>query len=128
MIRGIGIDLVEIERVRALLARHGDRARRRLFTPGELADCEERADPAECLAARLAAKEAALKALGVGKGPGLLWTDLETRRSESGQPIIELSGRAREYAERLGVTRATLSLSHEAGIACAMIVFEGSLP
>jgi holo-[acyl-carrier protein] synthase len=125
MIVGIGIDLVQVERVRAVLARHGERARRRLFTPQELAECDGRADPVECLAARFAAKEAVLKALGVGKVPGVLWTDLEVRRADSGCPSIELAGAARRLAERLGVTRASVSLSHEAGIACAMVVLEG---
>jgi holo-[acyl-carrier protein] synthase len=125
MIVGIGIDLVEIERVRATIALHGERARRRLFTPRELKDCDDRPDPGECLAARFAGKEAALKALGTGKGPGLRWTDVEIVRSGTSPPRLELSSEARAQADRLGVQRTWVSLSHEAGLACAIVVLEG---
>lgn len=127
MILGIGIDLVETQRVREALARHGERARRRLFTQRELADCDGRADPGECLAARFAAKEAALKALGTGKLPSIRWTDLEVLRAGSGRPQLELAGEAQAEAGRLGVTRVWVSMSHEAGLACAFVVLEGGL-
>ncbi len=124
MIVGIGIDLVEVERLRAALARHGERARRRLFTSREVRECEERTDPDQCLAARFAAKEAALKALGSGKQPAIRWTDLEVVRAESGAPRLELGGGARALAQRMGVARAWVSLSHEAGLAIALVVLE----
>ncbi len=125
MIVGIGIDLVHIQRLRSALERHGERLRRRLFTAGELADCESQRDPAECLAARFAAKEAALKALGTGKIAGFRWTDLEVRRSGSGRPRMALSGRARERGEEIGVRRLWVSLSHDGGQAVALVVLEG---
>ena len=125
MIVGIGIDLVETRRVRQALARHGERARRRLFSPRELADCDGRADPGECLAANFAAKEAALKALGTGKLSTIRWTDLEVLRTGSGSPELELAGEARAQAERLGASKAWVSMSHEAGLACAVVVLEG---
>ena len=125
MIVGIGIDLVETQRVRRMLARHGERARRRLFSARELADCEARADDSECLAASFAAKEAALKALGTGKLPTIRWTDLEVTRSQSGRPQLELGGEARALAESLGATKVWVSMSHEAGLACAVVVLEG---
>jgi holo-[acyl-carrier protein] synthase len=125
LIVGIGIDLVETQRLRQLLARHGERARRRLFSPRELADCDGRADPDECLAARFAAKEAALKALGTGKLPTVRWTDLEVTSDGLGRPQLELAGEARVQAERLGVTTVWVSMSHEAGLACAFVVMEG---
>ncbi len=118
------MDLVETQRVRQALARHGERARRRLFSPRELADCDGRADPGECLAARFAAKEAALKALGTGKLPTIAWTDLEVLRAGSERPQLELAGEARAQAERLGVTSVWVSMSHEAGLACAFVVLE----
>ena len=124
MIVGIGVDLVAVDRVRAMLERHGARARRRLFTPHELAECDDRADPSECLAARFAAKEAALKALGTGKRPDLRWTDVEVTRGDSGEPELELSGRVRVYAEQLGVSRVLVSLTHERGLAGAFVVLE----
>ncbi len=125
MIVGVGVDLVEVTRLRRTLARYGDRARRRLFTARELGDCEARPDPGECLAARFAAKEAALKALGTGKVSGIRWTDVEVVRAGSGLPQLELGRAARAQAERLGAVRARVSLSHEAGLACAMVVLEG---
>lgn len=125
MIVGIGIDLVSIDRVRAILTRHGERARRRLFTSLELADCDVRADVYSCLAARVAAKEAALKALGTGVGPGDRWTDAAVIRSISGCPELAFSGKPAERAKDMGVARVWVSLSHEAGIACAMVVLEG---
>ena len=125
MIVGMGIDLVRVERIKDLLERHGERARGKLFTADELADCDERIDPAECLAARFAAKEAALKALGSGKVPGIQWTDVEIRRADSGCPSLNLTGGARASADQLGVERTWVSLSHEAGLACAMVVLEG---
>jgi holo-[acyl-carrier protein] synthase len=127
LIVGIGIDLVETQRVRHALTRHGDRARRRLFSARELADCEERADAGECLAARFAAKEAALKALGTGKLPTIRWTDLEVFRTGAGRPQLELGGEARAQAERLGATKVWVSMSHEAGLACAVVVLEGEV-
>lgn len=125
MIVGIGIDLVETQRVRQVLARYGERARRRLFSPRELADCDDRANAAECLAASFATKEAALKALGTGKLPSIRWTDLEVLRTGTGRPQLELGGEARAHAQRLGATKVWVSMSHEAGLACAVVVLEG---
>ncbi len=125
MIVGMGLDLVQVERIRSALERHGDRFRRRLFTLRELADCEPRYDPAECLAVRFAAKEAALKAFGSGKISGFHWTDFEIRRSDSGRPVLTLSGSARRRAEELGVQGLWVSLSHDAGQAIALVVLEG---
>ncbi|NIR45191.1 MAG: holo-ACP synthase [Gemmatimonadetes bacterium] len=124
MIVGVGIDLVAIDRVRGLVERHGERGRRRLFAEGELKDCDGRIDPAECLAARFAAKEAALKALGTGKRPGLRWTEIEVVEGEGGRPDLALSGGVRARAERLGVTRVWVSLTHEGGVAGAIVVME----
>ncbi len=125
MIVGIGIDMVHVQRLRTALDRHGARMRRRLFTSGELADCDSQRDPTECLAARFAAKEAALKALGTGKIAGFRWTDLEIRRLASGQPTLALSGRAQQRGEEIGVRRLWVSLSHDGGKAVALVVLEG---
>ncbi len=125
MIVGVGIDLVQVERMRKALDRHGARLRERLFTRGELADCESQRDPAECLAARFAAKEAALKALGTGKVAGFRWTDLEIRRSDSGRPRLTFSGGARERGDEIGARRLWVSLSHDGGQAVALVVLEG---
>ncbi len=125
MIVGIGVDLVEIGRIREAVARHGERARRRFFTEDELTECDSRAKPEECLAVRFAAKEAALKALGTGKGPGFRWTDIEVTRDGSGPPQLKLGGVVLERAQRLGVERTSVSLSHEGDYACAVVLLEG---
>lgn len=125
MIVGIGVDLVEVRRVDRLLARHPERARRRLFTGTELQYCEGRANAMQCLAARIAAKEAAFKALGFGKGPGVAWTDIELSASASGAPSLRMFGRALSLAEELGAERFFVSITHDAGVACAVVVLEG---
>lgn len=126
MIVGVGIDLVEVPRVRALLTRFPQRAACRLFTPGERAACERRARPAECYAARFAAKEALLKALGVGLSGGIRWRDIEVRTDESGNPSLELSGRARQALRERGGRRVHLSFTHDGGAAAAVVVVEGA--
>ncbi len=126
MIVGVGVDLVAIVRVRQILERHGERARHRLFTSRELGECDPRADAGECLAARFAAKEAVLKALGTGKARGLRWTDIEVTSEDSGDPRIELAGEVQRRADVLGVNRTWVSLSHEGGLACAVVVLEST--
>lgn len=119
------MDLVSVSRIRAAIDRHGGRARRRLFTVRELADCDDRLDPAECMAARFAAKEAAFKAVGTGKGAGIRWTDVEVITEGGGRPRLELSGGTAERASALGTSQIHVTLSHEAGLACAFVVLEG---
>lgn len=127
MIAGVGVDLVSVERMHAILQRHGRRARRRLFTARELAECDARTHPAECLAARFAAKEAGLKALGCGKVAGTRWTDLEILRDPgSGAPRLEFSGATAKRAARRDVGRIWVSLTHDGGIACALVVLENA--
>lgn len=115
---------MDVRRIRALIARHRERALRRLFTEAEVEFCSGAGDPAGCLAARLAAKEATLKALGTGLGPGLRWRDVEVVRQETGKPGLRLSGGARMRAERLGTGHAWLSLSHEGELAGALVILE----
>jgi holo-[acyl-carrier protein] synthase len=126
MIVGVGIDVVEVARIQRILARHGDRALSRLFTAAEVETCAERVDRADCLAARFAAKEAALKALGSGKTPGIRWVDFEVTRASSGKPSLEFRSGARDRGDELGVDGIWLSLSHEGGYACAVVVLEST--
>ena len=113
-----GIDIIEISRVRGVLERYGQRFLDRIFTPAEIAYCRERAPN---LAARFAAKEATMKALGPGvRGVG--WKDIEVVRHESGAPSIELHGRAKQRAQRLGVQEVAISLSHSKDYAVASVV------
>lgn len=125
MILGLGIDLVDIERLEGVLGRHPERALQRLFTTGEREACLDRPQPHECLAARLAVKEAFLKAIGTGLRDGLRWTELDVRADPHGRPSLSVSGRARDRLEDLGVRRTHVSISHDAGAAVAVVILEG---
>lgn len=116
-----GIDLIEIPRLRAALARFGERFLERVFTPHEIAEC--RGQP-EALAACFAAKEAASKALGTGIGP-IGWREVEVRHRPSGEPYLVLYGRAADLAARLGLTTWTVSLTHSREMAAAVVVAFG---
>ena len=116
----IGVDIVEVPRFRALLARRPGIAER-LFTPDERAYAEARPDPTERLAARFAAKEAVMKALGAGFGD-VSFRDMEVVRAEGGQPGLRLQGRAAARARRAGVAGWHLSLSHTDHTAIAVVV------
>lgn len=122
MILGIGTDLVAVPRVEGALSRHRQRFLDRVFTPAEQADCLTRARPALHLAARLAAKEAAMKALGTGWGLGVRWQDVEVRSGAATPPTLRLAGSARARAEALGIRQAMVSLSHDGDYAIAMVV------
>ena len=122
MIVGLGLDLTEISRIAELLERWGDRFVERVFTEGEREFAFSRAEPARHLAARFAAKEAALKALSVP--PGLRWHEMEVTGGGDRPPVLELSGRAREAADRLGVDRVHLTISHDGDTAAAVVIAE----
>jgi holo-[acyl-carrier protein] synthase len=127
VILGLGIDVVEVARIRRLVGDGADpgTARRfleRCFTEGERRFCDARHDPATPYAARFAAKEAASKALGAPAG--IRWTDVEVEREE-GAPRLRLSGVAGTVARERGVTRIHLSLTHDGGVAAAVVVLEG---
>ncbi len=123
MILGVGIDLTPVDRMARLLERYPQRSAERLFTQREQAYCWARARPAEHFAARFAAKEATLKALGVPEG--LSWHELEVVSRSGAPPVLELHGRAKEAARSCGMTRAHLSLSHAGGQATAIVILEG---
>jgi holo-[acyl-carrier protein] synthase len=116
---GIGVDVVEIERVRRLL-RTRPSFRQRVFTPAEMAYCDGKASPAESYAARWAAREAARKALGGVRG--LRWQDISVERASTGAPHISLTGSAKARADRLGVSEVLVSFSHERSVATAFCV------
>ncbi len=125
MIVGFGMDVVEIARIARLLdgpAPRADRFLARCFTAAERAYCDARVDRAGRYAARFAAKEAAVKALGAPAG--LRWTDLEVSRAD-GAPALALRGAAAAAASGLGVGRVLLTISHDAGVAAAAVILEG---
>ena len=122
---GVGVDLVEVSRVGAIIADKGARVFERLLTPAERAYCESRPDPATHVAVRLAAKEAAYKALQGSEGArGIGWRDIEVIRASDGRPDLALSGLAQARARELGVRRVLLSLSHTHLAAVAVVVLE----
>jgi len=127
MIVGIGIDAVSIERVRraAGASERGMKFRARVFTDGERRTCESRTDPAECFAARFAAKEAVMKALGAD-GIAFAFRDIEVVRTKGGAPRVVLHGRVAERARSLGVTVIHMSLTHAEPLALASVVAEGA--
>jgi holo-[acyl-carrier protein] synthase len=105
--------------------RHGDRFLRRVYTDGEIHYCDSKANRVERYAARFAAKEAAMKALGTGWNHGVRWRDIEVSRLPGGRPTIQFHGKAAEFAARLGTTNIALSLSHTAEQAIAQVILEG---
>lgn len=122
---GVGVDLVEVERVRRMLAEKGTHVFDRLLTPDEAAYCRSRPDPTEHVAVRLAAKEAVYKALqGSEEARGIGWREIEVVREQDGRPQVTLHGLARRRAEELGGAQVMLSLSHthEAAMAVAIVV------
>ena len=125
MIVGTGTDLCEVERMeKALAAPYGNRLRERVFTPAEIAYAESKANRWERYAARFAAKEAGMKALGTGWRGGLGWQDLEVANLPSGRPTLRLHGKAAEIARELGVRNVNLSLTHTTQQALAIVIFE----
>jgi holo-[acyl-carrier protein] synthase len=124
MIVGTGIDIAEVPRIRQSIARFGDRFLQRIFTAGEIRYCDSKANRVERYAARFAAKEAAMKALGTGWSHGVRWRDCEVVRLPGGRPTITFHGRADEIAAKLGVKNAALSLSHTAEQAIAQVILE----
>ncbi len=124
MIAGTGIDLCEVHRIRQSIERHGDRFLQRVFTPGEIAYVERKANKYERYAARFAAKEAGMKALGTGWRRGVRFVDFEVANLPSGRPTLKLHGKAAEYAAQLGVNNISLSLTHTAENGMAFVIFE----
>ncbi len=124
MIFGIGVDLIEIERIQENLTKHGERFEAKVFTPVEREYCRRMPIPAQHYAARFAAKEAFLKALGTGWAKGITWRDVGIENLPSGMPRLSISGRAQELVEEYGVGEMHVTLSHSRGHAVAVVVLE----
>lgn len=125
MILGVGVDLIEVTRIRDTFARFGDRFVRRILHESEIAYCLSHRDPAPFLAARFAAKEAISKAFGTGITSELGWTDMEIGKRASGEPFVIMHGAGAELFQRRGAIRLHLSLSHTVHYAIAQAVLEG---
>ena len=124
MIVGIGADIAEIDRLEAAIGRFGQAFQERVFTAEEIRYCERHKAKFERYAARFAAKEAAMKALGTGWRRGVRWRDIEVRNEASGKPGISFAGKAAEHAARLGAKRAHLSITHNGNVAFAQVILE----
>ncbi|HYY69190.1 MAG TPA: holo-[acyl-carrier-protein] synthase [Terriglobales bacterium] len=124
MIVGTGIDIVEVPRIGAAVERFGERFLNRVFTASEVRYCRSKQNVIERFAARFAAKEAGFKAIGTGWRQGVTWKDVEVGREPGGRPTICFSGRAAEFAAKLGMRRASLSLSHTPAQAIAHVILE----
>src|SRR5207237_10616638 len=112
MIVGTGIDIAEVPRIAQAISRHGNRFLHRVFTAGEIRYCESKANRVERYAARFAAKEAAMKALGTGWNHGVRWRDIEVSRQPGGRPTIVFHSKAAEFAAKLGAAHVALSICH----------------
>ena len=124
MIVGIGVDLCEVDRIEAAIARHGERFLTRIYTESERAYCESKQNRMERFAGRFAAKEAAMKAIGTGWRRGVAWRDFEVIRTPSGQPVISFHGVAQKIADELGVGKAFVSITHIKSMAMAQVMLE----
>jgi holo-[acyl-carrier protein] synthase len=124
MIVGTGVDLAEVDRIKAAAERYGRRFLERIFTDAEIAYVERKANRYERYAARFAAKEAGMKAIGTGWRHGVRWRDFEVANLPSGKPTLRLHGRAGEFAARLGAKSVALSLTHTAQLGMAHVILE----
>jgi holo-[acyl-carrier protein] synthase len=124
MIVGTGVDLAEVPRIKAAIERYGARFIDRIYTPAEIAYVERKANRYERFAARFAAKEAGMKAIGTGWRRGVRWQDFEVANLPSGKPTLRFHGRAAHFAEVLGVKTVALSITHTAELAMAHVILE----
>jgi holo-[acyl-carrier protein] synthase len=125
MILGIGSDILDVARVKQALERDGERFREDVFSAGEISYCEGKRRPAQHYAARFAAKEAFVKALGNGVRDGIVWRDIEVTHEPTGKPRLHLSGASQRLADEHGVRQVHLTLSHTPEYAAATVILEG---
>lgn len=125
MILGTGIDIAEVPRIGQSIERFGERFLQRIFTVAEIRYCESKANRVERFAARFAAKEAAMKAIGTGMRGGVRWQDFEVGRELGGRPTMLLHGKAAQVAQLMGTKRTHLSMSHTESYAVAYVILEG---
>ena len=124
MIVGTGTDLAEVPRIREAIERFGRRFVERIYTPGEIAYVERKANRFERYAGRFAAKEAGMKAIGTGWRRGVRWRDFEVANLPSGKPTLRFHGEAARIAAALGVRSVSLSITHTSDLGMAMVILE----
>ena len=126
MIKGIGVDIVCLTSINSILESHTEETLRDIYTEAEIELCRSSPNLIERFATRFAAKEATMKALGLGwESEGLDWTEIEITSDDKERPILNLNGKAKKRAADLGVKQAWISLSHEENFAIAMVLLEG---
>jgi len=125
LILGTGVDLAEVRRIREAVERYGERFLHRIYTPGEIAYVERKANKFERYAGRFAAKEAGMKAIGTGWKRGVKWQDFEVANLPSGRPTLRLHGEAERIAAAMGVTSISLSITHTSELGMAHVILEG---
>ena len=124
MIVGTGVDLAEVPRIKASIERYGEKFIRRIYTPAEIRYVERKANKFERYAARFAAKEAGMKAIGTGWRHGVTWQDFEVSNLSSGKPTLLFHGVAAKFAASLGVKNVSLSITHTAELGMAHVILE----
>ncbi|MFW5985112.1 MAG: holo-ACP synthase [Halanaerobiaceae bacterium] len=124
MIKGMGVDLVEVSRIKRIMEKWEDKFLQRIFTVSEIKYCRKSRGTARKFAARFAAKEAVLKMLGTGLRQGITWQDIEVQNDQLGKPEINLSGQAEKIMHQKHINRIHVSLSHENKFAIAQVIGE----
>jgi len=124
MIKGLGIDMIELERIGRVFDLYGQRFLERIYTEGEREYIQRWADPVPRIAGRFAVKEACMKALGTGWSRGVRWRDIEVTRQASGRPEVKLHGEARRIFSSLDATEIHCTITHERSHAMAIVIFE----
>lgn len=112
MIYGIGVDIIEIERIKKSLKRFPDQFEEKVFTQNEIDYCRSKADPSKHFAGRFAVKEAVMKSLGRGMGQSMDWKDMEVLNKETGQPVLRIQGRGKDLFDSLRLKEILISISH----------------
>ncbi|KUJ96809.1 MAG: holo-[acyl-carrier protein] synthase [Desulfonauticus sp.] len=125
MVLGVGLDLVELERIKKIYQRYGNRFAQKILGTKELAHFQEKKNKIEFLASRFAVKEATVKALGTGFTQGINFKDIETLNTPQGKPYLSLSGEAKIWFQKLGAKHSWLSLTHNTLVAGAVVILEG---
>jgi holo-[acyl-carrier protein] synthase len=122
MVKGIGMDIIEVDRIRTVIEKWSDRFFNRIYTDLEIEYCKRKRDYVRSFAARFAAKEATMKALGTGRSYGVRWKDIEVYNAPSGKPMLNFYGRAKEVLEELGAGSAMITLSHSRDYALSQVL------
>ena len=124
MIHGTGVDIIKISRIKHSIQKYSGKFEERVFTAKEIDYCRSKADPSKHFAARFAAKEAVLKSLGTGMAQGITWKDMEILNRESGQPVLNLTGRGRHIFDALNLKDIHISITHDKSYALAQAIAE----